>query len=102
MTSHAYTEFEWPALKRRARCMRPCAEEAAIPFCLVSDDNGIDFEVRPMTYIIMAASSTAFESVFIEFSVDVARNVDLLEIEGLFTQGSRTGRTVGESVGGSL
>ena len=29
-----------------------------------------------------------------------AGNADLLEIEGLFTQGSRPGRTVGESVGG--
>ena len=30
------------------------------------------------------------------------RNAYLLEIEGLFTQGSRPGRTVGESVGGIL
>ena len=37
-----------------------------------------------------------------ELSVGVTRNADLLEIDGLFAQGSRPGRTVGESVGGSF
>ena len=35
-------------------------------------------------------------------SVSASLVADLLEIEGLFTQGSRTGRTVVESVGGIL
>ena len=35
-----------------------------------------------------------------KLSVGVTRNAYLLEIEGLFTQGSRPGRTFGESVGG--
>jgi len=35
-----------------------------------------------------------------KFSVGLTRQVYLLETEGLFTQGWRPGRTVGESVGG--
>jgi len=42
-----------------------------------------------------ARSDTEFK-----LSVGVPRNAYLLEIEGLFTHGSRPGRTVGESVGG--
>jgi len=36
----------------------------------------------------------------VKLSVGVTRYADLLGIEGLFTQGSRPGRTFGESVGG--
>jgi len=36
----------------------------------------------------------------IKLSVGVAGNAYLLEIDGLFTHGSRPGRTVGDSVGG--
>jgi len=36
----------------------------------------------------------------LKLSVGVTSNADLLEIEGLFTQGSRPGRTVGDSVDG--
>jgi hypothetical protein len=36
----------------------------------------------------------------VKLSVGVPGNAYLLEIEGLFTHGSRPGRTVGESVGG--
>ena len=36
----------------------------------------------------------------VKLSVVVTGDADLLEIDGLFTQRSRTGRTVGESVGG--
>jgi hypothetical protein len=39
---------------------------------------------------------------FIKFSVSVPRNADLLETEGLFTQGWGPGRTFGEAVGGIL
>jgi len=39
-------------------------------------------------------------SQFLKFSVGVTGNADLLEIEGLLTQGSPPGRTFGESVGG--
>ena len=37
-----------------------------------------------------------------KLSVGVTYHAYLLDIEGLFTQGSRPGRTVGESVGGIL
>jgi hypothetical protein len=40
--------------------------------------------------------------VCVKLSVGVTCHADLLEIEGLFTQGSRPGWTVGESVGGIL
>ena len=36
----------------------------------------------------------------LKLSVGVTSHAYLLEIEGLFTQGSRPGRTLGESVGG--
>ena len=36
----------------------------------------------------------------VKLSVGVPGNAYLLEIEGIFTHGSRPGRTVGESVGG--
>ena len=38
----------------------------------------------------------------VKLSVGVTGHAYLLEIEGLFTQGSRPGRTFGESVGGIL
>ena len=38
----------------------------------------------------------------LKLSVGVTYHADLPEIKGLFTQGSRPGRTVGESVGGIL
>ena len=38
----------------------------------------------------------------LKLSVGVTGHADLLEIEGLFTQGSQPGQTVGESVGGIL
>jgi hypothetical protein len=38
----------------------------------------------------------------LNLSVGVTTHAYLLEIEGLFTQGSRSGRILGESVGGSL
>ena len=40
--------------------------------------------------------------VILKLSVGVTCHAYLLEIEGLFTQGSQPGRTVGESVGGIL
>jgi len=38
----------------------------------------------------------------VKFSVGVTCHAEILEIEGLFTQGSRPGQTVGESVDGIL
>ena len=36
----------------------------------------------------------------VKLSVGVTRHAEILRIEGLFTQGSRPGRTFGELVGG--
>jgi hypothetical protein len=44
-------------------------------------------------------TSPLYISSSLRLGVGVPRNADLLEIEGLFTQGSRPGQTVGESVG---
>jgi len=42
------------------------------------------------------------EKAQLELSVGVTGHAEILEIDGLFTQGSRPGRTCGESVGGIL
>jgi hypothetical protein len=53
--------------------------------------------VRGLSY---ARTTSAASVLGFKLSVGVPGNAYLLEIEGLFTHGSRPGRTVGESVCG--
>ena len=67
-------------------------------FC-TREDEGEGF----LRFLTLARGASGIEEISrIKLSVGVTCHAYLLEIEGLFTQGSRPGRTVGEWVGGII